>query len=510
MTCPFEISSTQTASKGWVDDVSTDFALQFIREQKDQPFLLVVGFKSTHGPFDPPARLKDAYAGELARPVPNLTDLAIYNRTAGPDAFALQPAGAKPTNLGYFRCITAADENLGRILKTLDEQNLSADTMVVFSSDNGFYLGEHRLGDKRSAYDESLRIPLLLRFPRLGQPSRTIDRMALNVDLAPTILDYAGVTIPPEIQGRSWRPLLEGRESDWRKSYFYCYFYERGYRVPTVTAVRTENAKLVKYPGHDEWTEVFDLTADPYELKNLVADPAHAALKRDLEAEYERQRDAVGFQIPSFADDPQKQAAGAPLNAFVLTYQFDQDAGDKIVDASGRGNNGKSFGTSLVPGREGRQARRFDGHGYIEVPRSPTLDPAVAGWTIEAVFKAEKETGVVLAAGGVSNGYVLHLVDGKPSFTVTVQKRATRVTAPQSVVGRWVQAESAQITADQKLQLFVDGKAAAEGALRDTLRTPHDAMEIGADLGSSALDASRTSRFVGLIESIRIHSGVAP
>ena len=145
--------------------------------------------------------------------------------------------------------------------------------MVVFASDNGYYLGEHRLGDKRSAYDESLRIPLLVRFPRLGQPGRTIDRIALNIDLAPTILDFAGVTIPGEMQGRSWRPLLEGREGDWRKAYFYCYFYERGYRVPTVTAVRTETAKLVRYPGHDEWTEVFDLMADPYELKNLVADP---------------------------------------------------------------------------------------------------------------------------------------------------------------------------------------------------------------------------------------------
>ena len=124
--------------------------------------------------------------------------------------FGLKPAGAAATNLGYFRCLTAADENLGRILQVLDELQLSADTMVVFAADNGYYLGEHRLGDKRSAYDESLRIPLLVRFPRLGQPGRTIDRMALNIDLAPTILDYAGVAIPSEMQGRSWRPLLRG------------------------------------------------------------------------------------------------------------------------------------------------------------------------------------------------------------------------------------------------------------------------------------------------------------
>ena len=164
--------------------------------------------------------------------MPNLNDQAIYTRTDDAQPFALRPAGEAATNLGYFRCLTAADENLGRILKVLDELQLSADTMVVFAADNGYYLGEHRLGDKRSAYDESLRIPLLVRFPRLGQPGRTIDRMALNVDLAPTILDYAGVAIPAEMQGRSWRPLFEGRDSDWRKAYFYCYFYERDFASP--------------------------------------------------------------------------------------------------------------------------------------------------------------------------------------------------------------------------------------------------------------------------------------
>ena len=198
--CPFEINGKETATKGWVDDVSTDFAIRFIQEQKDQPFLLAVGFKSAHGPFDPPDRLNDAYAGNLARPVPNLNDQAIYTRNDA-QPFALRPAGEVATNLGYFRCLTAADENLGRILQLLDELKLSADTMVVFAADNGFYLGEHRLGDKRSAYDESLRIPLLVRFPRLGPPGRTIDRIALNVDLAPTILDYAGVAIPAEMQG---------------------------------------------------------------------------------------------------------------------------------------------------------------------------------------------------------------------------------------------------------------------------------------------------------------------
>jgi arylsulfatase A-like enzyme len=302
--CPFEINGTPTATKGWVDDVSTDFALQFMRDHKDEPFLLVVGFKSAHGPFDPPERLANRYAGESFRPVPNLDEPAIYLRGEGQKPAAKKKAGGGGPGLGYFRCLTAADENLGRLLKQIDELRLRDDTMVVFSSDNGFYLGEHRLGDKRSAYDESLRIPLLVRFPRLSSKSGTIDAIALNIDLAPTFLDYAGVAIPREVQGRSWRPLLESRGDEWRKAFFYCYFFERGYKVPTVTAVRTDTAKLVRYPGHDEWTELFDLAADPYELKNLIADPAHAALRRRLEAEYEQQSSRIGFQIPAFADRP--------------------------------------------------------------------------------------------------------------------------------------------------------------------------------------------------------------
>ncbi len=174
---------------------------------------------------------------------------------------------------------------------------------MVFASDNGYYLGEHGLGDKRSAYDESLRIPFLVRYPRLGVKGKTIDAMVLNIDLAPTILDFAGVVVPPEMQGRSMRPLLEGKPVDWRKAWFYEYFFERGFNgIPTVLAVRTENAKVIKYPGHDEWTEVFDLQADPYETKNLANDPAHKALRDRLEAEFERQKQAVGFRVPEYTD----------------------------------------------------------------------------------------------------------------------------------------------------------------------------------------------------------------
>jgi arylsulfatase A-like enzyme len=134
---------------------------------------------------------------------------------------------------------------------------------------------------------------------------RTDDRMVLNIDPAATFLELAGQPVPAAMQGRSWKPILEEKSADWRESFFYCYFFEKGFaNVPMTTAVRTADAKLIKYPGHDEWTEVFDLKADPYEVKNLAADPAYAELRQRLEAEYAKQAKAVDFRVPDFADRP--------------------------------------------------------------------------------------------------------------------------------------------------------------------------------------------------------------
>ena len=184
--------------------------------------------------------------------------------------------------------------------------------MVVFSSDNGFYLGEHNLGDKRSAYDESLRIPLLVRWPALGDKARgkLIDQMALNIDLAPTLVDLAGVKVPDSMHGCSWRPLLESNtaSANWRTAYFYEYFFERNYAIPTVLAVRTDTAKLIKYPGHDDWTELFDLAADPYETKNLASDPSAKDLLARMQTEFDRQAKAVDFSIPDYADPVPSQS----------------------------------------------------------------------------------------------------------------------------------------------------------------------------------------------------------
>jgi arylsulfatase A-like enzyme len=299
--CPIEINGVATPSQGWVDDVTTDYAIEFIKRNRAKPFSVVVGFKATHGPFDPPERARARFGDAKTRPVPNLGLRPPYR--VGPND-PIVKTGAT-TNLGYFRCIAAADDNLGRLLASLDELGLAQDTVVVFTSDNGYYLGEHSLGDKRSVYEESLRIPFLARDPRQFPKGKLIDEMVLNLDLAPTWLDLAGVAAPREMQGRSWRPLAAGQRIAWRQAFLAQYFMENAFpTTPTVVAVRTAGAKLIKYPGHDDWTELFDLTADPYETKNLIRDPAHAALLARMTAEFDREAKAVDFQIPAYADKP--------------------------------------------------------------------------------------------------------------------------------------------------------------------------------------------------------------
>jgi N-acetylglucosamine-6-sulfatase len=179
----------------------------------------------------------------------------------------------------------------------LDELHLSDNTLIIFTSDNGYYLGEHMLGDKRSGYDEALRIPLLVRYPK-GQPAnQRIDGMVLNIDLAPTILSTAGVAVPEQMQGHNWTPLVNGTELHPRAAFLYEYFAEGKSPTPTVIGVRTTDRKMLTYPGNDAWTEVFGLANDPYEVSNLVT-----ANHDDLRQALDEQKKFTQFIIPAYAD----------------------------------------------------------------------------------------------------------------------------------------------------------------------------------------------------------------
>jgi arylsulfatase A-like enzyme len=295
--CPFEINGVTTPTKGWVDDVSTDLAIDWLKQNHSQPFSMVVGFKSPHnkrGGDNLPERLRNLYEGETTRRTPNCGIAAVYHKPlTAADKGRQRGLSANSVHLDYLRHIKGIDENLARLLDALDELELADDTVVVYTSDNGYFLGERGLGDKRALYEEGLRIPFIVRYPRLFPKGRIVDEMIINQDLAPTFLDLAGLPAHPGMHGASFKDLALGNKpAGWRSSFLAYYRKELG-DTPTCHAVRTADAKLIVYPGRPEWTEVYDLKSDPYELHRL---PADGPLATRLRAELEKQMGAVGFK----------------------------------------------------------------------------------------------------------------------------------------------------------------------------------------------------------------------
>lgn len=308
--CPFEVDGKMVQTKGWVEDVSVDFAVDYLKQERDKPFCMWIGFKTPHAPSQPPERTESLYKGETARVVPNMVTPAVFRLSKQDEKrkqraeAALRDGTGVEGSLKYFRCLKATDEAIGRLLAALDELKLADNTVVVFTSDNGFYLGEHCLNDKRSAYDESLRIPMLVRYPARFPAGEVIDDLALNIDIAPTFLDLAGLPVPDTMQGRSLVPLIEGRAADWRQSFLAEYFIDPEYpNTPPWVAVRSRSAKLVKYPGHDDWTELFELSADPYETNNLAEDDEHRPLREAMEGELATQMRLVDYRVPANVPD---------------------------------------------------------------------------------------------------------------------------------------------------------------------------------------------------------------
>jgi len=202
----------------------------------------------------------------------------------------------------YLRCIASVDDSVGRILDYLDEAGLAENTLVIYSSDQGFYLGEHGWYDKRWMYEESLRMPFLARWPARIRPGTRMPLMIQNIDYAPTFLEAAGLPVPEDIQGESLVPLLEGRRpGDWRRSIYYHYYeFPAVHMVAKHYGVRTDRYKLIHYYETDEW-ECFDLETDPNELRSVYTDPDYAQVVAELRNELARLQAFYGDTDPTAA-----------------------------------------------------------------------------------------------------------------------------------------------------------------------------------------------------------------
>jgi arylsulfatase A-like enzyme len=218
----------------------------------------------------------------------------------------------------YLATVQSVDDSVGRVLAYLDASGLSRNTMVVYTSDQGFFLGDHGLFDKRFMYEESIRMPFLVRWPVRIKPGTKSHALALNVDFAPTFLEAAGLPVPGDMQGRSLLPLLRGAAPrDWRTSMYYRYYHDPGdHNTRAHYGVRTRTHKLIYFWTRDQW-ELFDLVNDPYELHNLYGQPGQARLTDDLKAELARlkrevdDRDQLADrQLPNGVDGPVARLRG--------------------------------------------------------------------------------------------------------------------------------------------------------------------------------------------------------
>ena len=178
----------------------------------------------------------------------------------------------------YLRCIASVDESVGNVLAYLKENGLEENTIVVYTSDQGFYLGEHGLFDKRFMYEEAMRTPLVIRFPKEINSNSASEKLVQNLDIAPTLLDVAGVDVPEDMQGKSLRPIWNRTDTPWRDAVYY-HFYEKGWGVPPHYGIRTDRYKLIHYYDEIDSWELYDLKKDPSEMNNLIS---HAAYQEKL------------------------------------------------------------------------------------------------------------------------------------------------------------------------------------------------------------------------------------
>lgn len=326
---------------GYTTDVIIDLTLDWLTNRdKSKPFMLMSQHKAPHREWAPalrhlgwdndrqypePSTLFDDYAGRSKaisdhdmgldrtfteldaklRPAPNMTEeqLKVWNAYYGPRNDDFRKANLQGQDLirwrynrymhDYLACVKAVDENIGRLLKYLDDEGLAENTVVICSSDQGFYLGEHGWFDKRWIFEESLRSPLMVRWPGVTKPGEVNGHIVSLVDFAQTLLNIAGLEAPNDMQGRSFVPLCRGvTPADWRKSLYYHYYeFPVPHRVRPHYGVITDRFKLVHYykPDVDDW-ELLDRENDPLEVKNFYTDPAYVETVKELSAELQRLR----------------------------------------------------------------------------------------------------------------------------------------------------------------------------------------------------------------------------
>ncbi len=337
----FRPDGSQQKYEGYYADIYTDQALEWLRKREEsKPFYLSLHFKGPHESFEYPERWAHLHEGvDIPEPASLHEDVSVTSPKlkAQHFSFMYRDDAPKPYYLvrenamdrkskdpkerasiayqhvihKYIRCVAALDENIQRVLDYLTAEGELDNTLIIYTSDQGYWLGQHGMFDKRLMLETSLKMPLIVRYPKEIAAGAVNEKLGMNIDFGPTMLDYAGVQIPDAMQGVSLRPLLKGEEpADWRKSIFYAYYA----RAPQHYGIRTERFKLIRFPGTNE-VEFYDLERDPDEMTDLASNPEYAGQIAQTQEELKELMGEVGMTDAYLANHMKGMARSAPMSA---------------------------------------------------------------------------------------------------------------------------------------------------------------------------------------------------
>ena len=311
------VNGLRVPQKSYITDELTDYALKWLNGRDgNKPFMLYLSHKAVHSEFIPAERHRGRYAGapfkypatmSLRKGNPGRLPMWVQNQrnsTHGVDFPYLTQLDIADYYRAYAETLLAVDESVGQVMEHLARRGILDSTLILYMGDNGFAFGEHGLIDKRTAYEESMRIPMLARCPELFSAGTVVEEVVANIDVAPTLLATAGLQAPPEMAGMNALPLARGRKTPWRDALLYEYYWERYYpHTPTIHAVRADRYKYIRYHGLWDADELYDMHADPLETNNLIFSPGHEAMAETLNDRlFELLESTAGMAIPLARD----------------------------------------------------------------------------------------------------------------------------------------------------------------------------------------------------------------
>lgn len=552
--------------KGYVTDIITDRSLEWLDQQdKTKPFLLMIQHKAPHREWSPAVRhLNHDQGRKYAEPSTLMEDfkersLAIQDQDMtlertfndrdakllppqrlteeerkewdayyGPKNEAFLKSNLQGEELvrwryqrymhDYLGTIQAVDESVGRVLKYLDEQGLSENTLVVYASDQGFYLGEHGWFDKRWIFEESIRTPFLVRWPAVIKGGSEAKQIVSTVDFAQTFLDVAKAEPLQVAQGASLLPIFKGQTpSEWRKSFYYHYYeFPVPHRVRPHYGVVTDRYKLIHFYAPDvNYWELYDREKDPHELRSVYGQSEYLEVQKELGVELAKLRQelkAPETDPPGYQGNVQMGKKRQVRQAMALSLNLSKNLEAESKSLQKAFGVGKNFtvtskGSLKMAHHEGEDATYFDKASWYQVPNDKQLNPSGEAWSVRARVRAEKGAGIVLARGGEALGYALLVnAEGKPEFHLNLEGSPKVVRGSRSILGKWTTLD-AILSKDRKLKLYVDGALEAEVAANFLTREPSDSMQIGNDVGSRVVDESIASAFEGWITFVELFDG---